>query len=59
MLHQLDLQVLIRLIMVGKQVVYAFEESRKRATIVFFFHQELFLRENLDEVDKTVAGLST
>ena len=59
MLHQLDLQVLIRLIMVGEQVVNALEEGRKRATIVFFFHQELFLRENLDEVDKTVAGLST
>ena len=59
MLHQLDLQVLIRLIVIGQQVVDALKESRKRATIVFFLHQELFLRENLGEVDETVAGLST
>ena len=59
MLHQLDLQVLIRLIVIGQQVVDALEQSRKCATIVFFLHQELFLRENLGEVDETVAGLST
>ena len=59
MLHQLDLQVLIRLIVIGEQIVDALKESCKRATIVFFLHQELFLRENLGEVDETVAGLST
>ena len=59
MLHELDLQVLVSLIMIGKQVVDAFKKSGQSAAVVFFLEQEFFLRECLNEVNETVACLST
>ena len=37
MLHQLNLQVLVRLIVVSQQVVDAFEQGGESAAVVFFF----------------------
>ena len=47
-LHQLDLQMLIGLVVVGQQVVDAFEECGHCTAIVFFLEKELLLGEDLD-----------
>ena len=58
MLHQLDHQVLISLIMVSNQIVNALKECRKSATVVLFLEQELLLGEHLHQVNKSIASLS-
>ena len=59
MLHQLDHQVLVRLIMVCNQVIDALKQGRQSATVVFFLHEEFLLRESLHQVDQTIARLTT
>jgi len=58
-LHQLDLQVLVRLIVVGKQVVDALKQGSQGPTIVFLFEKELLLGENLDQIHQSIASFST
>ena len=41
--HQLDLQVLVGLIMVGDQVVYCLKQRSQTLAVVLLFQQELFL----------------
>ena len=57
-LHQLDLQVLVRLVVVGEQVVYALKQGRQSPAIVFLFKKELLLGEDLDQVHESIASLS-
>ena len=58
MLHQLDHQVLISLIVVSDQIVDALKKCRQSAAVVFFLEQELLLGEYLHQVDETIASLS-
>ena len=51
--------MLIGLIVVGDQVVDAFKEGRQRTAVVLLLKQELFLREDLNEVDEAVACFTT
>ena len=57
-LHQLDLQMLIGLIVVGEQVVDALEQRSQRAAVVFLFEKELLLGEDLHQVHQSIARFS-
>ena len=59
MLHELDLKMLISLIVIGKQIVDAFEEGCECAAVVFFLQQKLLFREHLHQIDQPIASLST
>ena len=56
--HELDHKVLVGLVVVGDEVVNALEEGSQCAAVVLLLEQKLFLRENLDQVDQTVAGFT-
>jgi len=50
--------MLISLVMVCKQVVDAFEESRQGAAIVLLLQQEFLLRKYLNQVDQAIASFA-
>ena len=58
MLHQLNLQVLVCLIVVGQQVIDALKKGRQSAAIVLLLQQELFLRKYLHQVNEAITGYS-
>ena len=51
--------MLVRFVVVGDQVIDTLEQGRQSATVVLFLHEELLLGEDLHEVDKAIARLST
>ena len=54
--HQLDLQIMIRLIVVCDQVVDGFNEGTQGFTVIFFLKEELLLGEHLHEVHEAIAA---
>ena len=58
-LHELNLKVLVRFIMVGDQIVDGFEEWSQWLAVVLLLKQKLFFREYLQQVHHAVRGLST
>lgn len=58
-LHQLDLEVLIGLIMVGHEVIDCLKQGSEALAVVLLFKKELLLREDLDEIHQPVTRLPT
>jgi hypothetical protein len=48
--HQLDLEVLIGLVVIGNQVVDSFEERGQTLAVIFFLKKEFFLGEYLNKI---------
>ena len=57
-LHELDLEMLVALIMVGHQVVDALKKCSRGARIILPLSDEFFLRKHLHEVYQAIAGLA-
>lgn len=56
-LHELDLEVMIGLVMVGDQVVDSLDEGAEGLAIVFLFEEELLLGEDVEQIHQALAAL--
>lgn len=55
-LHQLYLQVMVGLIMIGNEIVDGFDEGAESFAVIFFLQKELLLSENVKEVHETLTS---
>jgi hypothetical protein len=58
-LHQLDLEVLIGLIVIGNQIIDALEKRSQSPAVILLLKEELSLRENLDKVHQPITSFTT
>jgi len=51
--------MLVGLVVVRDQVVDTLKQGGQGAAIVFLLHEELLLREDLDEINQAITSLAT
>ena len=56
--HKLDLEVLIGLVMIRYEIVEAFKQRCACLCVILPFHDKLWLRQHLQQVDQTITSLS-